>query len=207
MKSLWARVRGNYSGFTLLEILIVVTILGILLTVLYLSLLGNTAKARDARRKSDLNKLKVKMEDYNNENGKYPTNLDPTLCHQQFGKYGDLPCDPINNGEFRYKYVTDARGSMYKIYTRLEYDQDPVISAVGCDPEGCEGQTVGPTGLNWGVSSPNVSLAGCPVGWFTYGCQSGACNSVQLGPPTNWQGDYVCQPDQSCGGDCCNGGC
>src|SRR3989344_2367042 len=55
----WHRRR---QGFTLIELLIVITIIGILATLILASFGAAQAKARDARRKSDLAQLKRAME-------------------------------------------------------------------------------------------------------------------------------------------------
>src|SRR4051812_45836707 len=47
----------NKNGFTLIEILVVIGIIGILAAVIFISLNGATGKARDARRKTDLGQI------------------------------------------------------------------------------------------------------------------------------------------------------
>lgn len=48
---------GNLSGFTLMEILVVVAIIGILAVLAFVYFGGATAKARDTKRISDLNQI------------------------------------------------------------------------------------------------------------------------------------------------------
>lgn len=59
-------------GFTLLEILVVMTIIGILAAIGIASYGGVQQKARDARRKSDLATLARGIEVFYNDNGRYP---------------------------------------------------------------------------------------------------------------------------------------
>lgn len=47
----------NFTGFTLIELLVVITIIGLLTTFLTISIQTASAKARDAERLSDINKL------------------------------------------------------------------------------------------------------------------------------------------------------
>ncbi len=60
------------KGFTLLELLIVMVIIGFLITMSGLAYQGSLVKARDARRKDDLRNIQVALETYKNVNGHYP---------------------------------------------------------------------------------------------------------------------------------------
>jgi len=73
---------GNKTGFTLLELLIVISIVGILLLTLYPTFQKSQVRARDARRIQDLNSIKQALELYKQDNGKYPP-----------GNVADMSCD------------------------------------------------------------------------------------------------------------------
>lgn len=60
------------SGFTIIELLIVIAIIGILATLVLTNFQGAQAKGRDTVRKSDINSIYQKLEEYYNENGGYP---------------------------------------------------------------------------------------------------------------------------------------
>ncbi len=60
------------SGFTIIELLIVIAIIGILATLVLTNFQGAQAKGRDTTRKSDINSVYQKLEEYYNENGSYP---------------------------------------------------------------------------------------------------------------------------------------
>lgn len=66
------KASSNRGGFTLIEMLIVVAIIGILAVGLGQVILGGPQKARDAARKSDLGKIVQAIESYNAEYGGYP---------------------------------------------------------------------------------------------------------------------------------------
>src|SRR5581483_12201483 len=66
--------RKKQHGYTLIELLIVFSIMSILLTTIAIIINPSLQfkKARDARRKTDIQRLKVALEAYYNENGHYP---------------------------------------------------------------------------------------------------------------------------------------
>lgn len=59
------------SGFTIIELLIVIAIIGILATLVLTNFQGAQAKGRDTVRKNDINSLYQKLEEFYNENGSY----------------------------------------------------------------------------------------------------------------------------------------
>lgn len=62
----------NYKGFTLVELLVTIAIIGLLATIAFVSLNRARVKARDAKRLSDLRQLQSALELYFSDNGKYP---------------------------------------------------------------------------------------------------------------------------------------
>ena len=60
------------KGFTLVELLIVVSIIGILASMIITNVTSSRSKADDAKRKSDLNQLKTAMQLYYGDNQGYP---------------------------------------------------------------------------------------------------------------------------------------
>lgn len=64
--------KKNKQSFTLIELLVVIAIIGILSTVVLVSLQGVRARARDARRLSDIKQIQTALEEYYNDNGHYP---------------------------------------------------------------------------------------------------------------------------------------
>ena len=60
-------------GFTIVELLIVIVVIGILATLVITTYNGVQEKARDTKRKTDINALQGQIEAYEAENGNYPT--------------------------------------------------------------------------------------------------------------------------------------
>ena len=69
------------DGFTIIELLIVIAIIGILATLVLTNFQGAQAKGRDTVRTSDINSIYQKLEEFYNENGGYPDGaLDGTVA-------------------------------------------------------------------------------------------------------------------------------
>lgn len=63
----------NKQGFTLIELLVVIAIIGILSTLSILALNSARARARDAKRISDVKQIQTALEMYYNDNNDYPS--------------------------------------------------------------------------------------------------------------------------------------
>ena len=144
--------RTQNRGFSLIELLIVVTIVGMLSLLALYAFHLQVLKGRDAKRKTDLAKLQTTLEDYLNDNDCYPASLE---CNQDFLPYlSSVPCDPVNSRANIYYYSVSQGGTCkrwYKIFTTLESKKDPIIEKIGCTPSTC-----GP--FNYLVASANVEL-------------------------------------------------
>jgi prepilin-type N-terminal cleavage/methylation domain-containing protein len=82
--------RNLTKGFTLVELLVVIAIIGILASVVLVSLNSARSKARDSRRVSDMNQIRLALEAFYDDNQDYPdalTDLDPNYIPQ-------IPSDP-----------------------------------------------------------------------------------------------------------------
>ena len=60
-------------GFTIVELLIVIVVIGILAALVIVTYNGIQQKARDTERKTDINAVASHSEAYNAENGRYPS--------------------------------------------------------------------------------------------------------------------------------------
>lgn len=65
--------KRNNRGFTIVELLIVIVVIGILAGLVIVTYNGIQQKARDTERKTDINALASHAEAYNAQAGNYPT--------------------------------------------------------------------------------------------------------------------------------------
>lgn len=148
------RVLSKSSGLSLIELLVVTAILAVLLISGATAYSLQRQRGLDARRKSDLAKLKIVFEDYYNDNGCYPSQALMSQCGQ-----GDLrpymekvPCDPSTKQA--YGVVVDAACTYYAVFTTLQDVNDPVISEINCSPVCATGRT-----YNYGVTNSGLPLS------------------------------------------------
>ena len=66
-------LKKRQSGFTIVELLIVIVIIGILATLVIVTFSGIQQRARDTQRKTDINALQSHVEAYYANQGNYPT--------------------------------------------------------------------------------------------------------------------------------------
>jgi type II secretion system protein G len=66
-------IKKNNRGFTIVELLIVIVVIGILAALVIVTYNGIQQKARDTERKTDIKALQGHLEAYWADNAKYPT--------------------------------------------------------------------------------------------------------------------------------------
>lgn len=141
-------LRKRYcQGFTLVELLVVISILAILAIISIVAFTNIQKGARDAKRRGDIQAISTALELYKSVNGSYPKLCSPSPCTggaisieanwdcsdgrtECLKKYlvtdnnlmQELPKDPKNSGTWAtgkfYKYHSD--GSFYQVAASLE---------------------------------------------------------------------------------------
>lgn len=124
-------------GFTLIEMLIVVAIIGILASIVLLGVGPTRARARDARRVSDLRAVQTALELYFSKNGVYPTastwaGLTSDLTNANIGTT-QIPNDPTASKKYFYG-STD--GTAYVVGAKLEDAGNPALDPNNGDLDG-----------------------------------------------------------------------
>ncbi len=85
---------NKQTGFTLLELLVVIGIIGLLASIIVINLTGARKRARDTKRIADVRTLQTSMEDYYGKNGKYPTLISDLVSGGQISIWPQDPLSP-----------------------------------------------------------------------------------------------------------------
>jgi type II secretion system protein G len=120
------------GGFTLLELLIVIVIIGILALLIIPNITSAPKKARDTKRKTDITTIRKGLEEYFVNNNSYPAAL-TDLTTGTAPIIATLPTDPKNTSPHTYVYTPGTGNTTYTLNACLENDGDSsanVITAV-----------------------------------------------------------------------------
>ncbi|MBX4190907.1 type II secretion system GspH family protein [Candidatus Saccharibacteria bacterium] len=105
-------LKKNNRGFTIVELLIVIVVIGILAALVIVTYNGIQQKARDTERKTDIKAMQGHFEAYWANNAKYPTlanTNDVTFRQNNFkGIDGSAFADPKNAGSQQLCAATTA---------------------------------------------------------------------------------------------------
>jgi prepilin-type N-terminal cleavage/methylation domain-containing protein len=107
--------RTNQKGFTIIELLVVIVIIGILVALTLPNLFSAQARGRDTDRKNELKNVQQKLETYYGDNEEYPDTL------ADAGATTDEQSGPKNDA---YTYTVAADNQSYTLSADLENDDD-----------------------------------------------------------------------------------
>ncbi len=121
-----ARLAQAQEGFTLIELMVVILIIGLLATIVVQNLRGATDKAKRIKAEADISAFKTALDRYYLDNGSYPT-TDQGLAalvsaptagripsdYPEGGYIEKIPSDPWNNPYF---YSSDGNSYVLKSF-------------------------------------------------------------------------------------------
>ncbi len=149
--------KSNKSAFTLVELIVVITILAILWTIAFMSFRWYNSNSRDSVRISDISNVITSMELYELEAWKYPipsnwinvTYSWATVWNQwtlwksvftNVSKLDKIPKDPLLDKE--YTYSVSQNGTEYEVSWIIEGDEDKVKAMVSGNYNGIVSKVV-----------------------------------------------------------------
>lgn len=118
----------NKNGFTLFELLVSISIIAILTAVAVVSFGGLNRKTRDARRTSDLEKIRLSLEAARQIGSTYPSSLSSLVDMDLLDK---VPTDPKAGSIYSYDRLT---GYTYRLCAFVED-----VGSTSSDVSGCSG--------------------------------------------------------------------
>lgn len=125
------------KGFTLVELVVVVTILTILASIWYISYSSNIIDARDTQRQSDMDGLKIDLKSHKQKEGAYPLPINPfTLTNTGIVAYQWVISDTIVSNVLKniprdpktknwYTYWVNANRQQFQIALTKENQDSP----------------------------------------------------------------------------------
>ena len=103
------------GGFTLLELMTIIAIIGILVTLAVPSYRGAVVKAREAVLKQDLFTVRDVLDQYRGDQGKYPPSLSDLV---KSGYLRTVPVDPFTLSNSTWQEVVEAtEGGIFDIHS------------------------------------------------------------------------------------------
>ena len=146
------------QGYTLVEMLVVITIIAILAGVVSIVVFDNLKVGRDAERQTDLQVIATAIEEYKRKHGRYPEmGCIPLVagwsrqqdCYDFAADLGtvlpQIPRDPSPGSGDGYVYRTNTEGSVFKLMARGSVEDavtaDHPLQA--CDPTFCDSGCTG----------------------------------------------------------------
>ncbi|MGC2638064.1 MAG: type II secretion system protein [Acidobacteriaceae bacterium] len=126
-------IRKRDHGFTLVELMIVMLIIGVLAAVAVPSFVGAIKNAREAALREDLHVMRDAIDSYTMDKNKAPQSLDDLV---QSGYLKSIPIDPMTHSSDTWQTSTDDA------YTDIDETESGGINNVhsGSDEQGTDGQ-------------------------------------------------------------------
>jgi general secretion pathway protein G len=129
------------AGFTLLEIMVVVVIIGLLAAIIAPNVVGNLDRAAETRAKQDIRTIELGLNQFRLDNFRYPTQdeglqillgrRDQGINDKEYRRYLEqLPTDPWGN-----PYLYEADGDHEKEFDVFTYGRDGKEGGDGVDTD------------------------------------------------------------------------
>lgn len=128
-------------GFTVMELLVVMAIMGVLYTVVMSSVGDSRSKGRDSKRIADISLIQLALERYYDEKHIYPNDLSSSNLENMSENFS-------NNNDYKYACLNNCQSyhlgvSLENDNSVLEDDEDSTNGFNGGDGQDCNGESGG----------------------------------------------------------------
>ncbi|MEJ2233660.1 MAG: type II secretion system major pseudopilin GspG [Syntrophobacterales bacterium] len=141
MPRIYARVLGSTSGFTLIEIMVVIIILGILVGLIVPRFMEKPEKARRVKAQLQIESISTALKEYKLDNGDYPTTEQGLEALVEKPSIGKIPKKYPEKG-YLSKIPKDPWENDYIYISPGEHGDFDLISYGADGEEGGEGKNV-----------------------------------------------------------------
>ena len=119
-------MKKTNEGFTLVELLVVISIISVLVTLIAGGFRSSQARGRDAQRKSELKQIANSLELYYSDYGKYPDTLTwgAEFTDGKTSYFKVLPKDPVDSFDYLYRPVDPPTNQKFQLFAHLENPED-----------------------------------------------------------------------------------
>ena len=127
------------KGFTLMELLVAIAIIGILSSIVLTSLSSSRERAKDARRISDIKQIQIALELYYDVNSTYPASI---YTGNPLAAFLKISNDP-NGSPYFYSQLSSGQdyhlGAILQQTNKLLDEDDDVTGGFDGDSSNCAG--------------------------------------------------------------------
>ena len=131
--------RFSNRGFTLIEMLVVIAIIGIMMTIVFGSISNARIKSRDNKRISDLKEIKYALTQYYDYKNSFPATISSSADVQALSPFiSQIPNDPSTNAPYDYANLNSGQnfclGAVFENPANVSAVTDNAGCSTGASP-------------------------------------------------------------------------
>lgn len=172
------KMKYKFKGFTLIELMVVMAILGVLVTIALVSFRSSQMRGRDAQRKANIKEISSALELFYSDYQKYPSEVGGLMqgcpfdsatgtgasCTWGEDEFTDnktiyfkvLPKDPSDSFNYYYRVVDPPVNQKFQLFAYLENVEDPACLGGDCASSPVAYSCGSGKSCNFSMTSPNT---------------------------------------------------